>query len=77
MSRLAANAVQPCVPMRFVSTAKALAKCKLKYYRTSECASQVLMMIPPTVAYFAQVISGHQRASEPGMIRAASNTSRC
>ena len=28
--------------MRFGSTAKVLAKCKLKYYRISECVAQVL-----------------------------------
>ena len=31
-----------CCTMRFASTAKVLAKCKLKYYRISECVGEML-----------------------------------
>ncbi len=41
---------EPCGTMRFGSTAKVLLKCKLKYYRISECAGFVEAVIIDQIA---------------------------
>ena len=38
MAGLTSHILTGCSTMRFGSTAKVLLKCKLKYYRISECA---------------------------------------
>ena len=42
---------QACLTMRFGSTAKVLLKCKLKYYRISECVCDALPRTHPNTSH--------------------------